>query len=391
MNKTFIVIKKTWLKQIKSIPFRLMIILPIIAVISAIFFIPEIKNIEKNTVIVSGLNEAQQEVLFESNSTTQFKFSGETENIILNKLKKSEIDGFLKVSNTSDRIIGDFYSNNDEVVNSVNYDILQNLSYMQSSLNKITANIDENQAVALSIEPILNIDHKKHDHDHIYRSILTVIVSLVLFLIIIMYSSTMSQEIATEKSSKIIEVILSSMTAKNYFLGKLIGVFLTILTQISIYALFSIPLILFVRGNDKFNFLINSSDFFSNLSYKDLIYQFLFLLLGVILYTIFSGLCGVFSNRIEDASKVTLPIALVTMVSFIFSYMIGLYNPNSGILKVISFVPFISSFSMPIRMINNNVSNLEIVISIIILVFAIVVLFHISALIYTKKVFKSEK
>jgi len=77
------------------------------------------------------------------------------------------------------------------------------------------------------------------------------------------------------------------------------------------------------------------------------------------------------------------------MVAFMSSYFIGMIKPNSILIKVLSYIPFMSSFSMPIRILYNSVSTAEIVISIVILLLFLFYFYHLALKVYKKKVFST--
>lgn len=76
---------------------------------------------------------------------------------------------------------------------------------------------------------------KQHQGDKIAKMVSLIIVIMVVYMILIPYSSITAQEIASEKGTKIMEIIFSSATAAKYFFGKILGIFGVIATQFIIY------------------------------------------------------------------------------------------------------------------------------------------------------------
>lgn len=195
------------------------------------------------------------------------------------------------------------------------------------------------------------------------------ILSFLMYIVILTYAATTAQEIAAEKGTKIMEVIFSSMSATKYFYGKILGILGVILTHIGIYLLGGIAIYPFIINLDmvsKFKDMIG--DILLNLASVNLIY----VVLGIVIYTILAAFFGALVVRVEDTSKAIQPITILIIVSFLSS-MVFINNPSSMIVKVLSYVPFLSSFFMPIRVIDNSVSIVEISISLVIL-FAITAL-----------------
>src|SRR5699024_11043302 len=127
------------------------------------------------------------------------------------------------------------------------------------------------------------------------------------------------------------------------------------LTHIGIYLLGGIAIYPFIINLDmvsKFKDMIGV--ILLNLVSVNLIY----VVLGIVIYTILAAFFGALVVRVEDTSKAIQPITILIIVSFLSS-MVFINNPSSMIVKVLSYVPFLSSFFMPIIVIDNIVFILE--------------------------------
>jgi ABC-2 type transport system permease protein len=210
-------------------------------------------------------------------------------------------------------------------------------------------------------------------------------VIFMMYFIVLLYSSITAQEVASEKGTRIMEVILSSTTASKHFYGKITGISLVILTQVGVYLVTGLLGYFFVKDMD----MVQS--FFKEIPANELLkgllgYNLLYLLFGVLIYTILAAFLGSLVSKVEDSAKAAAPITYLTMIGFLGSMMVGMSNPQSIIIKVMSFIPFLSSFGMPIRIANNDVSNMEVLISLAILVASIVLLLRLSAKAYKSTV-----
>ena len=92
----------------------------------------------------------------------------------------------------------------------------------------------------------------------------------------------------------------------------------------------------------------------------------LFIMLGLILYIVYAAVCGAIVTKAEDANKAVQPLVYLTLLG-LFSSMSLSNNPDGIFATIMSYVPFLSSFLMPLRLIKGNATSLEAAISLIIL------------------------
>lgn len=193
----------------------------------------------------------------------------------------------------------------------------------------------------------------------------------MVYMILITYASITAQEIASEKGTKIMEIIFSSTSAAKYFVGKILGVLLVILTQVAVYALGGWGGYLYAqRIHGVSEFLADNQTLVNDVLHNLLSVNLIFLLLGVVIYTVLSAFSGALVAKAEDASKAAQPATMLTMVAFFATFPFQ-NNADQLLPKILSYVPFFSSYFMPIRIINEQASPIEITISLLILVITI--------------------
>ena len=194
-------------------------------------------------------------------------------------------------------------------------------------------------------------------------------------MLVITYTQVTAQDIATEKGTKIMEVIFSSMPGGDYFTGKILGIFGEIITQVLIYVVGFVAVYCAAPYIDGF------SDLFRQ--YKPMIDQaignlaswgLVFTIIGLVLFIIFAAFCGALVAKSENANKAVGPLSTLMLIGFLFTV-----NMQSGgdtiFAKVLSYIPFLSSFVMPARVIMGNATNLEAAISALIALAATVASF----------------
>ena len=142
---------------------------------------------------------------------------------------------------------------------------------------------------------------------------------MLMFFIVINYAGQVAMEIATEKTSRVIEMIITSVSPVTHILAKIFGVIAVALTQIAIF--FIVGLISFfvfdIRKMLK-GFKIEPNDLTAQLITVGIIS----LLLGILSYIILAAILGSITARIEDINQALMPMTLLSMIGFILHYLV---------------------------------------------------------------------
>ncbi len=392
MSKFWVITKDVYRKNIRSISFIIMLLVPFIAA-AGLYIINQVTDNateEGDTigVVVQGdsdlLNTVEVQTVLDSMTVLNSKEQGEEQ------LKEEEIDGLLLLSVEKEQINGEFYSSN--TMPQVTMALNQQLNQLQSSLRAKALGLSEeevaslNASVPFSVQKITFNENGEMNTEEDFTSIRLVVgmaTTILLFIFIVTYASIIAQEIASEKGTRIMEVILSSVSARSHFYGKLAGILLVALTQIVVYAV-SIGL--------GFYWLKNNSTvqaFLAEFSIRDilgefLVYTLLYLILGILIYAVLAALCGSLVSKVEDVSKAILPVTYLSLAGYMIGLSLGMANPDHLVIRVTSFIPFFSSYTMPIRLANNFVSTGEVLLSLMILVLSIV-----GLIIFSERMYKA--
>ena len=392
MSKFWVITKDVYRKNVRSISFIIMLLVPFIAA-AGLYIINQVTDNateEGDTigVVVQGdsdlLNTVEVQTVLDSMTVLNSKEQGEEQ------LKEGEIDGLLLLSVEKEQINGEFYSSN--TMPQVTMALNQQLNQLQSSLRAKALGLSEeevaslNASVPFSVQKITFNENGEMNTEEDFTSIRLVVgmaTTILLFIFIVTYASIIAQEIASEKGTRIMEVILSSVSARSHFYGKLAGILLVALTQIVVYAV-SIGL--------GFYWLKNNSTvqaFLAEFSIRDilgefLVYTLLYLILGILIYAVLAALCGSLVSKVEDVSKAILPVTYLSLAGYMIGLSLGMANPDHLVIRVTSFIPFFSSYTMPIRLANNFVSTGEVLLSLMILVLSIV-----GLIIFSERMYKA--
>ncbi|USB33767.1 ABC transporter permease [Paenibacillus sp. YPG26] len=206
-----------------------------------------------------------------------------------------------------------------------------------------------------------------------------VYIMIVLFWMTTMMTGNMiASEVTSEKSSRIMEILITSASPLTQMFGKIIGMFLIGIVQIVVFgAVLAINVMLPHNraAFSQFDIDINQLDL------SVLLYGLVFYVLGYLLFSTLFAAIGSMVSRTEDLGQAVMPITMISLASF----YIGTFSassPNSLILKVASYIPFTSPVSMLIRVGLGNVAMWEVGLSLLILIVSIFLFGWLSAKIY---------
>lgn len=394
MHKYWIITKDVYLKNIKSVSFLIMLLAPFLA-LAAFYFIGQFSSNSdegfKSGIVIEGestLQGLQEFVAFEEGFTSfETKEAGEK------ALQKDGLDALLLLKVENDTLVAEMLSQesaSQETLMGLNFQ----LSQLQSSLRAQALGLGAEEVAAINQPVSVNVQkvsfdeagnlQEEADFSGI-RTIVGMMSTILLFIFIVTYASIIAQEIASEKGTRIMEVILSSVSSRSHFYGKLSGILLVALTQVAVYlASFGIA---FYWFKDK----PSIKAFLSEFSIKDIFGEFLiftivYLLLGIFIYAVLAALCGSLVSKVEDVSKAILPVTYLSLAGYMIGLTLGLSNPGHAAIRITSYIPFLSSYTMPIRLANDNVPLLQVVLSIGILIATLITLVIFSSKMYRSNV-----
>lgn len=207
---------------------------------------------------------------------------------------------------------------------------------------------------------------------------LTYLLIMVLYVSIMLYGQMVAVSVATEKNSRAMELLITSAKPNNLIFGKVTGVGLAGLSQISIWIIIAaVMLQLNASFWEKVPMLSGLLDAPAHL----FVLMVAFYTLGYFMYAAMFGALGSLVSRIEDINATSTPIKLLYVSGFIIS-ILGMMNPDSLMMKVCSFIPFYASMCMFVRISMTDVSIIEISISLVLTAATAVFLGWLSAKIY---------
>ncbi len=239
----------------------------------------------------------------------------------------------------------------------------------------------ENRGIEYSqIEDLVNPNIESETQvlgkDSVSNYAYTYILVFGLYFMILLYGQSTATSIASEKSNRAMEVLITSTKSRNLIFGKVLGSALGGVIQ---FALIILTAQVFYNLNAAaWN---NRLDFVFDIPLEVLLNFSAFGILGYLFYLFIYGALGALVSRTEDINSSSTPITLLFIAVFFVSVM-GMQNTEGILLKVASFLPFSSFMAMFVRISMGTVSNIEIIISLLILLFSTVIIGILGAMIY---------
>lgn len=312
-------------------------------------------------------------------STNGINFDYKDEASAQEAIKDEKIKGYLTIDQ-EDSVLKAVYHGETSLESGIKLAVTAKLNELQSQLNRSEANLSQEQEkrLAQTIQFTEQIDEAK-ENKKMVQTFAAAGLGFFLYMILITYASVTAQEVASEKGTKIMEVVFSSIRASHYFYARMIALLLVILTHIGIYVIGGFGALLFFKDMP---FLANSG-ILNHLGEAFSVNTLLFVLVSLFMYVVLAAFLGSMVSRPEDSGKALSPLMLLIMVGFIGVTALGTSGDNL-VLKIGSYIPFISTFFMPFRAINGYASSLEAWISL-----AITVIFAVTATAFIGRMYAS--
>lgn len=364
--------------------------LVLLIIIATAFNIPNImkmlgKNDFNEEILVidpENLFEGNVEVLNQMNMGYNFEIT--TENLNYDQLKQ-------KIENDKDECIK--FTKNEETIKmeyivesaTMNFgtvpqelvSIFTNL-YSKIQISKLNITPEE----LATIEPEFDVVLVETDENAAKGNVtIMMIISLVLFYAVFFCAQQVSVAITTEKTSKIIETLVTSTDSKTIVLGKTLGIGIVGLVQVILMITVAIISAKFCIDPELLNTIFDVS----SITPKLLILTLVYFCFGYALYSLFFALTGATVSKPEDVQYANGPVSFVAVIGFYLAYF-SMMNPSSNLNKISGIIPISSPFSMPLRIMMGTATNSEIATSLLVLVATTILLAVVAIRVYSSTI-----
>ena len=214
------------------------------------------------------------------------------------------------------------------------------------------------------------------------RGFLGTVFVILMFITILIYGMWVATGVAAEKSSRVMELMISAASPRQLLIGKVIGIGGAGLTQ---YLAIAIPVVLVLAMQDRLAQAIlgpgGAGLPTGGLTIGLLAAYGLFFLLGFTLFALIYAAVGSFVSRPDDLQTLSLPLSLIAMAGYLCALLVLLGSTGMAA-RIPSFLPPLSPFAMLARLMVSNVQPWEVLLSIGILVGSIALVAAVTVRIY---------
>ena len=386
MKDLFIVTKFTMKDMLQRKSFIITTIIFLIMIIVG-FNIPNFmkmlnkdSDVNKIEIIDSGnVFEGTLESLKDLDTGYEIQILNEDYEKIKEKIENEEIDSAIIVEKQDENIKIKYIVKSATMMSGVPENIISTLNTLYTNIQINKLGLTEEQLK--SITPNFEFALEQTDEEASGNVYAMMLLSLVLFYAIYFCAYQVSSSITTEKTSKIIETLVTSTSPKTIVLGKTLGIGIVGLLQMILLvgtALISAKTFLEPGILDS---IIDVSKITPYLGIITIIY-FIF---GYFEYALLYALTGSTVSKPEDIQSANGPVAILAVIGFYLSYF-TMMNPASELNVFASMFPISSPFCMPFRIMIGLAKPTDVIISIVILLITGIIIAKIAIKIYSNAI-----
>ena len=387
MKDLLVVMKFTMKDMIKRKSFIISTIIFLIMIVVG-FNIPNIlksingEDTSNKLVIVDEGNifEGSLESLKNADTGYEIEISNVKYEEIKEKINNDEIESAIIVEKTNNNVKIRYIVKNTTMMANVPDDIISMMNSLYSNLQISKLGLTESQLQ--SITPNFDYELEQTEEEKANGNVFAImLLSIVLFYAIYFCAYQVSSSITTEKTSKIIETLVTSTSPKTIVLGKTIGIGVVGLLQLILLvgtALISAKAFLDPE-------LINSILDISAITPYLGIITVMYFILGYLAYALLYALTGSTVSKPEDIQSANGPVAMLAVIGFYLSYF-TMMNPTSSLNVFASIFPISSPFCMPFRIMMGLANTTDVLISIAVLIITILIIAKVAIKIYSNAI-----
>ncbi len=391
MNKFWIMVAHTYLSKVKtkSFIFTTLIMLLLIYGLSNIGTIINFFDDEQDKqtfAVIDETNELYQ--MFEANlkvsgNPFDIEKASKTEAELDKQVLEEELDGIIILENDASNLPTATVKTLSMTDSSIFMQVEQVLQQTKQEIGRQKLGLEAEELNQLftpvEISKVALEDNAKTEDELNQARVLVYVLLFFIYFSVILYASMIATEVATEKSSRVMEILISSVSPVKQMFAKLIGIGLLSLTQM---------LIIFVSGFvtirskiDDLSALTGGELGFTDIPVSTFVYAGIYFILGYFLFATLAAFLGSLVSRIEDVQQLISPMIFLIVGAFMIA-MFGLSNPDTPFITISSYIPFFTPMIMFLRVGMLNIPPWEIALSIIILVASITALAIFGARVY---------
>lgn len=335
-------------------------------------------------LIVDSSNVFEENLSSLEQMNTGYEVQISNENIsfddIKSRIENKEIDDAIIVEQTDDNIKIRYIVESTTMMAGVPENVISAINTIYSNMQISKLGLTEEQIA--SITPNFEYSLEQTDEQEVQGNVLAImLLSIVLFYAIYFCAYQVSSSITTEKTSKIMETLVTSTSPKTIVLGKTVGIGIVGLLQVCLLVAVALITAYTCLEPGTLDSILDMSNFTPYLAIITIIY----FILGYVAYALMYALTGSTVSKPEDIQSANGPVAIIAVIGFYLSYF-TMMNPTSDLNVFASMLPISSPFCMPFRIMMGLASTTDVVISILILLVTIFIIARVAIKIYSNAI-----
>ena len=201
---------------------------------------------------------------------------------------------------------------------------------------------------------------------------------ILLFISIFTFGTWVLTGVVEEKQSRVVEVVLSTIEARDLLIGKVIGI--GVLGLVQLIVMVAVGLGAGVAA-DRFDLPSTTASAILNL--------FVWFTLGYAFYSTALGVLGALASRMEEASNASSPVSFIAMGGYFFSLLVALNDPAGTAARIATFIPPVSPMVVPLRVALGKIEPWEVIGAVVVMCAAIWALFVVGGRVYSGAVLQT--
>jgi len=213
---------------------------------------------------------------------------------------------------------------------------------------------------------------------HSERLVIGMIVGILIYVALLSYGQAVAQGVVEEKSSRVVEILLSTIRAWQLMAGKVLGIGVIGLAQLAIV----------IGAGAAAAALTGVLSLPTSIAAGTVVWAIAWYLLGYFLYALLFAAAGALVSRQEDVGSVTMPLMMLIIVPYVIGISALPADPENGLVRTLSLIPLFSPMLMPMREAMGVATAAELIFSVALTVALIAVLVRITGRIYSNAVMR---
>lgn len=412
MSRKFLYLTKVSLKKkINSKWFVITNVILAIAIIlllninSVITFFGGDFDSKTNVIVVDNGTDSYD--LFEKNIESYASTINSDEDVKITVKRSDKTAKELEENLEDDEILVELDSDNieylkakvtsNEKIDTVTYQVIsQSLNATKTTIGMVINSIDASTLNSISSpvtidRVVINEDSNVDENMDLIMSSVFPTIILPFFMLTMVLIQMVGGEICEEKTTRSMEIIISNVSPKQHLMSKILASNIFVIVQGLLLVVYSIIGLLISTNmlssgmslpsevTSIFDSLV-ASGFISKLIYV-IPLTLILIVLSFLAYSIVAGILASMTVNMEDFSQLQTPLVFISLGGYYLAMMAGMFN-GSVLIRILSYVPFLSSFVSPSLYMMGEISLIDIVISIIVLILFIYLILHFGIKVY---------